>query len=147
MIVSQVKIVLFPNIESSTTGDITKLCPANIQIPEGFTLSGGSRKFIILKDEDDEEMVLAIGPLIGGNFYYHKAILAASKSKFGHLEISGGGNVDFSTYLEKGEVKWSAKFSGSSGDFGVFDPSILAEPIRKRVQELIGMSVRFDWSQ
>jgi hypothetical protein len=144
--VSEMKsfVVYFPSVTSRDTVELSQLCPADVKIPEGFSLSGGRRKFIILKDKD--ELVLAIGPLMAGNPYYHKSILDVSVFQYGHLAIAGGGMVDFKAHVVKGQVKWAAKFSGASGDFGVFDPGVLVPSVRKVVEESLGMDVSFEWS-
>ena len=107
-----------------------------------FSAEGANRKFIVLADGKGS-LVLAIGPVMGDNSYYHKDILERVRGRFAGYSISGGGNVtaSWSTY----EKKWSLKFGGSSGDFGVYDYRLLAKDVRAKVAEQLGLVCRFEW--
>jgi hypothetical protein len=130
---------------SSAEGDLSDLCPKDVIVPEGFELQGGTRKFIVLRQGG--ALVVAIGPLYAnGNWYYHKKIAGAGENA-GTAGISGGGQVDFTGTDRDGSVHWEAKFSGSSGDFGVFDPMILTEESRVRIADEMGMKVSFSWDR
>jgi len=145
----KVSVIVFPEVQSDrpskVQGDVKKLCPEipSITKLDGFytKIWGGNRKFIVLKGK--EEVLVAIGPVMGeGNYYYHRDIKnSIAMSDFNHLSISGGGDVTFSSYGRG----WSAKFDGQSGDFGVYDPSILDKEVRKVIGQTIGMSVSFEW--
>lgn len=137
-------VVLYPNLCSTVAGKPSELVPAIPELPKmprGFSaaISGGERKFIILAK--DEDIVLAIGPALDP-FYYHKEILEVSRGMFPHHRISGGGAVSFELWGSK----WRAKFGGSSGDFGVFDPRILFAAARKEIERATGCSVSFEWN-
>jgi len=139
-----ITVVLYTHLNDVEVGDIAELVPIIPELPKmpkGFSIavSGGERKFIILAKGN--ELVLAIGPLLT-HFYYHKELLAGSRRMFMGYEISGGGSVSFE--LRGGE--WRAKFGGSSGDFGVFDPRILFAATRKEIEKATGCSASFEWN-
>jgi len=134
----KVRVIFYPDL-SFSEGSLSILCP-DVNVPKGFSIKGGERKFVVLKGK--KELIVAIGPLLSDNYYYHKAILAAAENKFGHLTISGGGSIEFKKH---GDEEWKASFNGSSGDFGVFDPIILTKVARKAISKAIGIRVSFEW--
>ena len=138
-------VVLYAHLQRAETGGLSLLVPQVPKfpkLPEGFSISvsGGERKFIVLVKGDD--VAIAMGPLLSGGFYYHKDILAASRELFPGYTISGGGSVSFELWGDG----WRAEFSGSSGDFGVFDPCVLAASVRTIIAEEMKCAVSFKWS-
>jgi hypothetical protein len=109
--------------------------------PEGFSSEGGNRKFIVLAD-DKGSLVLVIGPVMD-EYYFHKNILRRVRGQFQGLEISGDGDlkVAWSSY----EKKWTLKFGGSSGDFGVYDYRLLAKEVRAALADQLGLPCHFEW--
>ena len=130
------KIFLLKGLNTSRdVEDISMICPQNLQIPEGFVLSGGDRKFIVTVDE--KEVYLFIGPRLT-EYYYHKDIAKSSCGK-----IIGGGSISF----EFEDGKWMAKIYGSSGDYGVFNVIILTDENRSAISDILNMPVVFKWEQ
>ncbi len=136
----EVSVVLY-NTKSGAKEDLTNLCQRDIQVPKGFSLKGGQRKFIVLiaGDRNKAKVVVAIGEPLNDGYYYHKDILNRSKKDFTEFHISGGGQIDFS--LQGEDTSWTAEFSGSSGDFGVFDQELLKGQIAESIAKAMKMSV------
>lgn len=103
----------------------------SFEIPKGFSIEGGSRKFIVLEQNYGFEIV--IGRPLNEGSYYHESMTDK------HGLVRGGGEVTLKTNGQK----WVAVFGGLSGDFGVFDPRIVgyAEEISKQ----IGLPIQFEW--
>lgn len=117
--------------------DLYKIVPTCI-IQPNFKLIGGTRKFIILVNQ--ETLVIAIGPVSDMKRYQHKDILFYAEKDFVNTSISGGGHVTFS--IEEGNP-WCAEFFGQSGDFGVFDHEVFESDIAQTIANAMKMSVSF----
>jgi hypothetical protein len=111
-------------------------------------MKGGSRKFIVVRrprlDEPNapEKIIVVIGSPLNPKFYYHSKLLEFTYGRFGtHYKIHGGGTVRFSR--DGSSAEWTATFCETSGDFGVFDPSVLGK--REDIIHALGMKVRFSW--
>ncbi len=140
-----VTVVLF-NTKNKTKEDLTLLCPKDAQIPRGFALSGGSRKFVVVfpNGEKKDTLILAIGEPLVENYYYHKDILQCVRNEFPQCGISGGGQVEFTLRNRGTAPAWEAKFSGSSGDFGVFDKIVFENEVAQAVADTLKMIVLFE---
>lgn len=143
----KVNVVLYNTVQHIKE-DLSLLCQQNMQIPKGFSLSGGSRKFIVLLREeidgvlDTNDIIVAIGEQFWDKYYNHKDILGCVKAEFPEYRVSGGGEVDFEHKSYYIPPLWNARFSGSSGDFGVFNKVLLENDVAQAISKAISMNVR-----
>ncbi len=142
----KIDVVLY-NTKIGQKQNLDELCPRGIQLPIGFTLSGGQRKFIVLlsneaRDRDNLSVVIAIGELLQNQYYYHKEIFGCGKKEFSECSISGGGQVDFE--LHASNPYWHAKFSGQSGDYGVFDQVLVETEVVNAMAKAMKMNIRVE---
>ncbi|HEY4522003.1 MAG TPA: hypothetical protein VJH05_02590 [Candidatus Paceibacterota bacterium] len=137
----RVDVVLY-NTQAGQKQNLEGLCPRDIEVPTGFKISGGQRKFIVLLSDNRDQVVVAIGELLSEKYYYHKDILRLAKKEFSECAIYGGGQVDFE--LQSHSPYWFAGFSGSSGDFGVFDKILLESEVLKSVAKAMNMVVHIE---
>ncbi len=115
-------------------------------LPQG---SSDARKFLVLKNA--KRMYLVVGPKFvddrqSSDFYFHKElrqialhILDRDGSK--KYQISGGGTVGF--YYWEHQKDWAAEFSGSSSDYGTYDPGVLLH--MQAIAEWLNMPAIFEW--
>lgn len=129
-----VKVVVY---NTRTGRKENELVPRNLNVPNGFVLNGGNRKFIVLLDK--ESVTIAIGQHLNGGFYYHKDIKSLAERDFPDLRISGGGEIEF-TLSDRG---WLAKLHGQSGDFGVFDHIVFDSAVAQAIANAMEMTVHF----
>lgn len=105
------------------------------------------RKFIVLRSPDS--VVIVIGPIVDGNSYYHKNLLATFYAQEVHsdLQISGGGLFTLTDQYDLGSRKRyrKVKFSGSSGSYGAYDPIILERSVATSIARALGNTISFDW--
>ena len=132
-------IILFDDLKAKPEADLTGLRP-NIDPVPGFEVTGGERKFIVLKGK--EEIYVIIGPALCKGSYCHEDILKRLEKNVPDARISGGGKISFR--LRPG-MGWFAKFHDSSGDFGVFDPCILDVAVINDIRKRLNMPVIFEW--
>ena len=92
-----------------------------------------------MKNED--EILVAIGPMRNPkNTYHHRDIKASAEiSGFEHLSMAGGGSIFF---VFDG-CSWHAEFRGKSGDFGPFDSIIADCAITEKIKKYLGIPVIF----
>lgn len=137
---TKIKAILYSRVGETgrAVGDLKDIVP-QIELPAGFRLEGGERKFIVIVSDD--ELCVAIGPSMDNGYYYHKDILQATGK--GKQFIRGGGSL---TVVVESDKQYSrVKFGGSSGDFGVFDYRTLAPEVREYLQKELGCRVSFSW--
>lgn len=137
---------LYPDLTSSERSLPETLCEQVPFVPDGFVLSGGRRKFIVLEHAD--ELVVAIGPLMDGNMYLHVDILKRAQPNYPNFHISGGGWVEFQTpYFDYRDGNpWLVTFKEKSGDFGNFDPRLLLPEVTEQIRRGLGCgAVQFEW--
>jgi hypothetical protein len=113
------------------------LLDAKVSVPKiepivGYSIIGGKRKFIVLRNPD--EAVLVVGPLLKSPEYYHAELVKASMGLFGEFKISGGGELLFKNH----GGNWAIEFTGRSGDYGSYDPSLLEKESIGSIKKAFG---------
>lgn len=136
------RVMFLPDFKNQS--DPATIC-AGIEVPRGYTVTT-RHKFVVLKSKagsSEQDLALVLGPVATG--YMHQSILHAEETRKLGMEISGGGYVTFKGVKDGDKMVWSAVFSESSGDYGVFDPNILLAANRRVITDTMKMHARFVW--
>lgn len=109
----------------------------------GIPLVGGCdgldvsrRKFIVLLS--GERCVVAIGPDLEPDTYFHADILRAASAEFEGLVLRGGGHLRLSDNPVEGRKAW---FHGRSTAFGPYDPVLRGPDARLALTRALGQAV------
>jgi len=118
------------------------VCYPRLSAP-GIALGGSAeplpdsrRKFIVLVSA--ERCVIAIGPDLEPETYFHADLLRAASGEFDGLALRGGGHLRLSHDPVEGRKAW---FHGRSTAFGPFDPVLRGSDARLALTKALGCPV------
>lgn len=138
------RVILLADLKGTEEQDISVLKLEGLpeiasQLPEGYRIHGGDRKFVVLVEDGDYDVTLVIAPL---GTCMHKQLVEVGKRLLPDAVVKGGGRFRVSCYPPDGG--WSAELTGFSHDYGKYWDNLQCYGSLERMKALegvLGMSI------
>jgi hypothetical protein len=145
------RVIVIKDFSSEATVDPSKLA-SGVECPRMVHRMTMSRKFLVVRNAD--ELIFTVGPWLPVEHRYAHEAVVEWLAKYQYIPVLkkrklfeendspavvlGGGELQFSFFLDRGETCHHIVVTGKSGDYGVYDPVVLMKENRKVLLQALG---------